>query len=38
MKTKKNILIIDDEDQTNIAESLKIDLRQDFDVNFIYAS
>lgn len=35
MKTKKNILIIDDEDQTNIAESLKIDLRKDFDVNFI---
>lgn len=35
MKPKKNILIIDDEDQTKIAESLKIILKKDFDVNFI---
>lgn len=35
MKPKKNILIIDDEDQTKIVESLQLNLKKNFDVNFI---
>ena len=35
MKPKKNILIIDDEDQTKIVEGLQLNLKKNFDVNFI---
>lgn len=35
MKSEKNILIVDDEDQTMIAEGIKINLKKYFEVNFI---